>query len=139
MRNFIRGCRTAVRYAWASPATLVGLTLSMVAVATGARPSVVDGIVEVSGGRLQRLIDALPAACRFGAITFGHVVICVDAATAAAARAHEQVHVRQYERWGIVFFPLYAASSLVQLVRGRDPYRDNRFEREAFGQPGDWR
>jgi hypothetical protein len=139
MRKFIRGCRAAVRYAWASPATLVGLTLSMVAVATGARPSVVDGIVEVSGGRLHRLTDGLPAACRFGAITFGHVVICVDAATALSSRAHEQVHVRQYERWGILFFPLYAASSLVQLLRGRDPYRDNRFEREAFGQPGEWR
>jgi hypothetical protein len=42
------------------------------------------------------------------------------------------VHVRQYERWGVLFFPLYAASSLWQLARGRDPYRDNRFEREAF-------
>ena len=31
-----------------------------------------------------------------------------------------------------LFFPLYLGSSLWQWLRGRDPYRDNRFEREAF-------
>jgi hypothetical protein len=42
------------------------------------------------------------------------------------------VHVRQYERWGLLLLPLYVASSLWQLLLGRDPYFDNRFEREAF-------
>jgi hypothetical protein len=40
--------------------------------------------------------------------------------------------VRQYERWGVLFFPLYLGSSLWQLLRGRSPYYANRFEREAF-------
>jgi hypothetical protein len=44
--------------------------------------------------------------------------------------------VRQYERWGAFFFPAYLGSSLWQLVRGRDPYRHNRFEREAFRASG---
>jgi hypothetical protein len=39
--------------------------------------------------------------------------------------------VRQYERWGALFFVLYAVSSLCQWLRGRDPYWHNRFEREA--------
>jgi hypothetical protein len=44
------------------------------------------------------------------------------------------VHVRQYERWGMLFFPLYLFSSLLQIVRGCDPYLDNSFEREAFAE-----
>ncbi|MDO8964417.1 MAG: hypothetical protein Q7W30_08015 [Coriobacteriia bacterium] len=47
---------------------------------------------------------------------------------------HEHVHVRQYERWGPFFLPAYAISSLVQLARGGDPYRDNRFERQAYAE-----
>ena len=41
--------------------------------------------------------------------------------------------MRQYERWGPFFIPAYLLSSLVQLLRRRDPYLDNRFEREAYG------
>jgi hypothetical protein len=35
-----------------------------------------------------------------------------------------------------LFFPLYLGSSLLQIVRGRDPYLDNPFEREAFERDG---
>ena len=49
-------------------------------------------------------------------------------------RSHEHVHVQQYERWGVLFFPLYVASSVVQLVRGRNPYLNNCFEREAYAR-----
>ena len=130
-------CVRIVRYAWASPATLVGIVPALLALISGARPRVIEGAIEVAGGRMHDLIGRLPRACRFGAITFGHVIICVDASTAVAVRAHEHVHVRQYERWGVLFFPLYVGSSVVQWLRGRDPYRDNRFEREAFGRPGE--
>jgi hypothetical protein len=51
-------------------------------------------------------------------------------------RNHERVHVRQYERWGPLFPPLYLLSSAAALVRGMDPYRDNRFEQEAFRASG---
>jgi hypothetical protein len=126
----------ALRYAWAAPATLVGLLVALPAFATGARARVIDGVIEVTGGRVERLIAALPRRCRFCAITFGHLVVCTDEGTAAAVRAHERVHVRQYERFGALFFPLYIGSSIVQMLRGRDPYFDNRFEREACA-PGD--
>lgn len=122
-----------VRYAWASPATAVGLGLSLLAVLLGARLRVVDGVIEVAGGQVRKLVLLLPKALRFAAITFGHVVLGLDHATLRAVRAHEHVHVRQYERWGVLFFALYLASSLWQLIRGRSPYFDNRFEREAFG------
>lgn len=122
---------TVLRYAWAAPATLVGLLVALPALATGARARVIDGVIEITGGGVERLIAALPRRCRFCAITFGHLIVCNGECTAAAVRAHEHVHVRQYERLGALFFPLYIASSVVQLLRGRDPYFDNRFEREA--------
>lgn len=127
------------RYAWAAPATLVGVCLSVAALAAGARPRIADGCIEVAGGRIARCIARLPRRCRFSAITFGHVIIGVDHATLSACRRHEQVHVRQYERWGVLFFPLYIGSSLMQLMLHRDPYHDNRFEREACAQSGEGR
>lgn len=89
------------------------------------------GALEFGGGRAGALVSRLPAPCAFSAITFGHVILGIDHATLAAARTHEQVHVRQYERWGLLFFPAYLLSSVVQLVLGRNPYLDNVFEREA--------
>lgn len=119
------------RYLWAGPATLVGLVLAAVARALGARAVVRDGALEVGGGRLVKLLHRLPRTFHFGAITFGHVIVGVDQAALDRSRAHEHVHVRQYERWGIAFFPAYLGSSLQQLLRGRNPYADNRFEKEA--------
>lgn len=124
----------ALRYAWASPATIVGVALSIPFLWRGARARAVDGALEVAGPAVDRLVSSLPAPLRFGAITFGHVIIGVNAETLACCRSHEHVHVRQYERWGVFFFPAYIGSSLLQLARGRDPYRDNRFEREAFAK-----
>jgi hypothetical protein len=37
----------------------------------------------------------------------------------------------QYERWGLLFFLAYPASSFAQLLRGRNPYWYNYFEIEA--------
>lgn len=123
--------RTA-RYLWVSPATAVGLLFSVIAVCAGATPRVVDGIIEVAGGRLRYFLSLLPPCARFTAITFGHVIIGLDHPLLSNIRAHELVHVQQYERWGVFFFPLYMTSSLAQLICGRHPYFDNAFEREAY-------
>lgn len=117
-----------LRILWAGPATLVGGIAAAPFLLCGAQCSWVDGVLEVGGGKLARAL----APWRFGAITFGHVIIGLDAACLHACRAHEHVHVRQYERWGVLFFPLYAAFSAWAWMRGGDAYRDNRFEREAF-------
>src|SRR5436190_24380051 len=119
------------RYAWASPATALGLLFSIIAIVAGARPRLVNGVVEVAGGRLRHLMAAVPRCAGFAAITFGHVVIGLDHSLLQRVRVHELVHVQQYERWGVFFFPLYVASSLLQLLHRRDPYLDNAFEREA--------
>ena len=121
-----------LRYVWALPATMVGLTLLGIALCTGATARLVDGVVEVAGGHIARVISSLPRSRRFVAITFGHVVFGIDHAILRRVRSHEYVHVRQYERWGILFFLIYFASSVIQLFRGRDPYLDNCFEREAY-------
>ena len=51
-----------------------------------------------------------------------------------AGTTHEMVHVRQYERWGPFFIPAYLACSLGLWLAGKDAYRDNPFEREAYGR-----
>ena len=119
-------------YAWASPATLVGLFLAAIACTLGATARVRKGVIEVAGGRLASLAGAAPSALPILAITFGHVVLGSSHRILAAERAHEHVHVRQYQRWGVLFFPLYLGSSAWQFVRGRHPYWHNAFERQAF-------
>lgn len=106
--------------------------LAALACAGGATAQLVDGTIEIGGGRVGRWVATLPVFLRFQAITFGHVVIGLDRDTLAACRLHERVHVRQYERWGLLFFPLYLGSSAIALLRGHHPYWHNRFERQAY-------
>lgn len=121
-----------LRYAWAGPNTLLGLALGLLMIVLGAEARAVRGVLEISGGALGSLFRAPAVRCPFHAVTLGHVVLGTDRATLDAARAHERVHVRQYERWGPLFLPAYFASSLWQLARGRRCYRDNWFERQAY-------
>jgi len=119
-------------YLWASPNTLLGVLAGLPLWCCGGQVRLVGGVIECagrpSGGRFARLL----AACGFGAITFGHVVLAIDPSTLARLRRHERVHVHQYERWGPLFLPAYLLSSLWQLVCGRRAYRDNYFERQAY-------
>jgi len=119
----------ALRYVWAAPATAVGIALAFPVCACGALVRVRNGVIEVAGGLLARFAQS-----SFGvsAITFGHVVLGVSHSVLARERAHEYAHVRQYEKWGVLFFPLYVASSLVQWALGRNPYLDNAFEKQAI-------
>jgi hypothetical protein len=93
---------------------------------------IVDGVVEVGGGRISSILRLFPRVMRFEAITLGHVVLGLNHTVLETHRLHEHIHVRQYERWGLLFFPLYLGSSLTQLWSGRDPHRHNCFEREAY-------
>ncbi|MDB5880291.1 MAG: hypothetical protein JWP43_169 [Ramlibacter sp.] len=118
--------------AWAAPYSALGLLLGAPVIALGGHWRTRQGALEIGGGRLGLL--ARRRRFHFAAITFGHVILGLDAATLEAVRAHEQVHVRQYERWGPLFGPAYLLSSVVQLARGRRPYWDNHFEREAYAK-----
>jgi hypothetical protein len=132
--------RTAVRaaaYAWAAPYTMIGLVLGLLVILCGGYARLQQGALEFGGGKLGNRLSRLRPPFAFSAITLGHVVLGLDHPTLAAVRAHEQVHVRQYERWGPLFVPAYLLSSLIELLRGRRPYLDNRFEREAYGKTGE--
>ena len=119
------------RYLWASPATLLGLVLAFSLLRRG-RAAIVNGVVEAHSPLLGRALGAVtPLAGGAAAMTLGHVVIGCSAHALEATRAHERVHVRQYEVWGPFFIPAYFIAGLYELARGRHPYFDNRFEREA--------
>lgn len=119
----------ALRYVWALPASLVGIVLALLVLASGGRARMHKGVWEASGGWPGRLIACgMPFSGPVAAITFGHVVLgdCDD--SLCVTRAHEREHVRQYERWGILFFPAYLVAGLWAWLKGGDPYRDNAFE-----------
>lgn len=124
--------RRAAFYGWAGPNTLLGLMAGAIVLCLGGKASAVDGTIEFCGGAIGSAAARMPRSMRFGAMTLGHVVIGIDAQQLLIARAHERVHVRQYERWGPLFLPAYACSSLWQLLHGRRAYRDNVFECEAY-------
>ena len=94
---------------------------------------VVDGVLELHGCGIAWVLRRLiPIPGGAGAMTFGHVVIGRDTERLDATRFHEHIHVRQYERWGIFFYPAYLGASLWLLLRRRDAYQENPFETEAY-------
>ncbi|WP_432719627.1 hypothetical protein R0381_000234 [Jeongeupia wiesaeckerbachi] len=123
--TMLRHLLHVLRYTWAAPCSAVGLLLAAPALLLGGKARCHFGILEIAlpGTEAMRR--------RLGAITFGHVVLGGSEETLAQLRSHELEHVRQYERWGVVFFLAYPASSLVQLCRGRHPYWSNHFEVQA--------
>lgn len=121
-----------LKYLWAAPYTALGLLLGVTFLLLGGSWQCKRGALEFFGGGLGRALLRLPQPLAFSAMTLGHVILAVDRSGLAQLRQHEHVHVRQYERWGPLFLPAYFASSLVQLLRGRNPYRENHFERQAY-------
>ena len=121
----------ATRYLWAGPATLLGLAVAGIALACGARARSERGVLEVFGGGFATLLARLPIARHFEAVTLGHVVLADSRVALERQRRHERAHVRQFERWGVLLFPMYFAAGIAEAFRGRHPYRDNLFERQA--------
>ena len=121
-------------YVWAFPATLLGLVFLPLSLIQGGA-QIVDGVLELHG-RFVRLFLTHCTLLKGGAsaMTLGHVVLGRDPELLDLTRSHERVHVRQYERWGPLFIPAYLGVMLILMARGRRPYEDNPFEREAFGE-----
>lgn len=87
-----------------------------------ARPRFREGcFLYVSDRGLARLILSRRG---YAAITFGHVIIAATEPT-DALWYHERGHVRQYERLGCAFLPLYL------LLYARHGYAAHPLEREA--------
>lgn len=122
-----------IRYLWAFPTTILGLVLLPFAFFGSGHIALVNGVLEAHGGwiswALRRLVPLRGGAL---AITLGHVILGRDEDALERSRSHEHVHVRQAERWGPFFLPAYLFSSLAELLSGRNPYRNNIFEREAY-------
>jgi hypothetical protein len=116
---------------WASPCSVVGLALAAFPLAAGGKVRWSQGALEVTyrqgDAHCGRLARALP----FRGVVFGHVILAVTQEELVLVGAHERVHVAQYESWGALFFLAYGASSLWQLVAGRNPYWHNHFEVQA--------
>ena len=117
---------------WASPWTLLGLTGGLLALATGGTIQRTGRVVECYGGVLGWLLAKAPIVGGASAMTLGHVVLGRSQFDIDRTRAHEAVHVAQYERWGLLFIPAYFGCSIWLWLRGRNPYFDNPFEREAY-------
>lgn len=119
-------------YLWASPNTCIGIALGLV---LGGKFQVVDGVVEIHGPHVAKALQRLwiPAA----AITLGHTVLGQSPSWLHRTRRHERVHVRQYQRWGPFFIPAYLLASTALFAIGKDGYRSNPFEVEAFHEPDD--
>jgi hypothetical protein len=47
--------------------------------------------------------------------------------------AHELCHVRQWGHHGLMYIPRYFSASRVAKAAGKDQYRGNAFEEEAYG------
>jgi hypothetical protein len=115
---------------WAAPWTLLGLLVGAIGVLSGGKAQRRGRVLEFHGGLVAWLLGHLPQ--NPIAMTLGHVVVGRTAAALDISRDHERVHVRQYERWGPAFVPAYLLCSLFCLLAGKDYYRDNPFEREAY-------
>ena len=134
-----RSVRRAFGYLWAAPVSIAALPAAAIGVVGGAGARVVEGVLEVGGGILEPLLTRAVPGFSIGAITLGHVVLGASPGQLEASRAHERVHVRQYERWGVLFPLLYLFASLAALARGRSVYAGNAFERQAAHESaGGW-
>ena len=115
---------------WATPSSLLGLIFGLVGVLFGDRCQYREGCLEFYGGLLNPVFNWLPN--DVVAMTLGHIILSRSRNALNHCRTHEHVHVRQYEKWGPLFLPAYLTSSIYLWVVGRDPYRDNPFEKEAY-------
>jgi hypothetical protein len=132
----MRGVVQLLAFLWASPYTLLGLCIGGVGLCTGGGVQRCGRVIEFYGGGAAWVIRCFPEGPFILAFTLGHVVVGQSLCMLDEARAHEMVHVRQFERWGPLMGPAYLLASLYQWLAGRRPYRDNPFEREAYAATG---
>ena len=121
-------------YLWVLPTSFVASPFVVGAIIEG-RARIVDGVLEIHGGLARFwLQNAAGLVLRGGAsaMTLGHVVLGVDQKALDQTRFHERIHVRQCEWFGPFFLPAYLLSSLLLWMSGKDAYRQNPFERQAF-------
>lgn len=124
-----------LQYLWVGPITLLALPLVLVAWITGGGARLHTGVIEIWGGWVGRSLQrGIPLFGAVNAITCGHLVAGVSERHLRQSRAHERVHVAQFERWGPLFPLVYLWAGWRAQRRGGDYYWDNPYEVEARTQ-----
>ena len=108
-------------YVWASPNTLLGLLLALLSFQG---PRITRGVLVFDEEPPRGFLWLLRKVFRKAAITYGHVVLSAVPLDGRLL-THELHHVRQYERLGPLYIPVYV---LVWVFMG---YRRHPFERAA--------
>jgi len=118
-------------YIWAFPNSIIGIVIGLIGMISGGKVQLKRGCLEFYGGFVTWILEN---ATTHGvwAMTLGHTIIGQNSYALKIARDHEQVHVRQYERWGPLFIPVYLLCSGYLWLRKKDCYRQNPFEIEAY-------
>jgi hypothetical protein len=135
--NLSQALHRRLCWLWALPLTLPGLALWLwLRLQDGrlfARRAGLPGspVFYAFGPSTRQLLRRYPF-FQAQAITIGCVILAADENALEEAFTHELVHVQQGLRWGVLFPLLYAVSSAWAWLGGRDPYRHNAFEREAY-------
>ncbi len=115
-----------IRYFWAFPLTFFGVLPAFLVWAFRGRICLHSGAIEVFGPFADYVLQRKPF--NFAAVTIGHIIIARDADCCARTRTHEREHVRQGERWGVLFPFAYCGAGFWQTLLGRRFYWDNPFE-----------
>lgn len=131
----VRRATRVLLYIWAAPTTAVGLTAGLLTLTSGGRVQRRSGALEFHGGFARWLLER--SVVQASAMTLGHVIIGRDERCLDSCRDHEQVHVRQVERWGGLFIPAYVVASVAAWAQGEHYYYDNYFERDARHRSGE--
>jgi hypothetical protein len=90
-----------LRFVWTLPNTLLGLLAGAL---TFQRPRIVEGALVFDRG--PRGLTAVMRAFDRAAMTVGYVIVSSEPVEGTLLR-HEVEHIRQYERWGPFFIPVY--------------------------------
>ncbi len=88
-------------FVWTLPNTLLGLLAGAL---TFQRPRVVEGALVFDRG--PRGLTAMMRAFDRAAMTVGYVIVSSEPVEGTLLR-HEEEHIRQYDRWGPFFIPVY--------------------------------
>jgi hypothetical protein len=123
-----------IRSLWTLPTTSVGLFIGLLCTPFGTRWRIRRGVLECHGGLVADLLEHytfLEGGAT--AMTLGEVILGRTPGALDLVRDHEHVHVRQARRWGMFFLPAYLGCSVWLFLCGRDAYRENPFEKEAYG------
>jgi len=125
-----------LRVLWASPYTMLGLSIGGIGLCFGGRVRIRGRAIEFYDGGTKWFVQRLPHGQFTLALTLGHTILGQTDASLDISRKHEAVHVAQYERWGPFMLPAYFGSSIFMWLTGRRFYRENPFEREAYDVDG---